>query len=981
MNNFGNLDGLDPNNNDFMPRTSGCNYYSLDEYTSLIDHQTTKNAIKIMNFNIRSFHSNGETFSSMLEVLPDLPDFLVLTESWNTVDNYEECNISNYKGHHTIREVSRGGGVSIFCHKKYNSSKISNISRCINVLETCVVKVELECCYIVVVGFYRPPNESTADFIEKLGLIIQHPVVRNAHLAIVAGDANINLNNLESPIVNDYLAGFQSSYFLPAITNSTRFPASAGNFSPSNLDHIFFNKTQYYESGILKIDITDHCPTFLHLPFFLNKPNNVKIKIQSRPYTQQNFEKFSNELSEFNWQFVDYNSLNVNINSFITKLNETYCKHFPLKTKYVSQKRLSKPWLTQRLKNLIRTKSDYYKLFRLGLLSKVTNDIHKKLVNSTIKKAKFNYYQEAFNQCKNDMKRSWSLIKGLMGRFNNKPVCKKLIYNDQTYSSDQDIAEAFNSHFTSVAQILANNLPLSETDPTYCMPNVPPNCFHLRPVTQGECLNIISSLKTTKTDTNSLPVKLFKSVSQIIVKPLCSLINASFVTGIFPEYFKTARISHIYKSGNPEDPSNHRPIATIPYLSKIFEKCICSRLLGYFDEFSLFSEVQYGFRKGKSTCDALMDMTEAIYDSLNKKKFHMNLLIDLRKAFDTISHDILLKKLQHYGVKNKPLDLIKSFLSDRKQFVKIGNHSSSLLVNPIGLPQGSNLGPTLFLIYLNDFPNVSNLLKSILFADDSSFSVSNTNYNIMVNTLNLEIQKIYQWTTANKLSINVSKTQLLNFSNRFPDLAQGSDVVSMGDERLDMVTSCKYLGVLVDNKLTFKQHICHVISKISKNTGILYRIRNNIPKKARIDYYYSLIYPYLTYNVIVWGGTFSNHLSNLIIQQKRTVRVLADLPYNEHISSIFYELKILKFTDIYKFYVSIYMFQNKNSEKFKKDHAINTRNRHLAQPSFNRLSICQHSVNYLGPHIWNNLPEYIRDLDSLKKFKYELKNYLIESYI
>ena len=204
--------------------------------------------------------------------------------------------------------------------------------------------------------------------------------------------------------------------------------------------------------------------------------------------------------------------------------------------------------------------------------------------------------------------------------------------------------------------------------------------------------------------------------------------------------------------------------------------------------------------------------------------------------------------------------------------------------------------------------------------------------------------------------------------------------MSISDNIVSVVSSCNYLGVQIDDNLSFKGHINGVISKISKHKGILYRIRCNLPLKARLNYYYSFIYPYLTYGVIVWGDTFSTLINKLIVQHKRTIRVLAELPYNDHTSQSFHDLELLKFNDIYKYYISIYMFKNKNHSRFQTIHSINTRYCHLAQPSFNRLSICQNSVYYKGPHIWNNLPDQICNITSLSLFKRTLKKYFIDSY-
>ena len=439
-----------------------------------------------------------------------------------------------------------------------------------------------------------------------------------------------------------------------------------------------------------------------------------------------------------------------------------------------------------------------------------------------------------------------------------------------------------------------------------------------------------------------------------------------------------ARITQIFKSGGSADPSNYRPISSLHFLSKVIEKIFSNRLTCFFDKFSLFTASQFGFRKFCSTVHALTDLTNGIYSSLDSKNHHINVFIDLKKAFDTVPHQVLLSKLALYGVRGVPLKFIKSFLADRSQFVRMGEYSSSLKAITMGVPQGSILGPILFIIFINDFPAASNLLNCLLFADDSSFSISGDNLGITIPVLNEELRKVAAWTLANRLTINTGKTQMLLYSNKFVDFNSQEDVLFNGSP-IEFSDSCSYLGVLIDNKLVFRNHIDRVVSKISKNTGILYKIRDFLPREARLSYYYSFILPYLTYNVLVWGSTYPVHLNSLIIQHKRTIRTLAGVPYGHHTTGLFYEYKLLKFVDLYKYHVCLYMFSARN--KYAVSHNLSTRSNNLPVSMFFRTTLGQHSINFMGPKIWNSLPESVRNVDTLNRFKSEVKNYYLSFYI
>ena len=265
-----------------------------------------------------------------------------------------------------------------------------------------------------------------------------------------------------------------------------------------------------------------------------------------------------------------------------------------------------------------------------------------------------------------------------MGKETSYTEVKKLVMNGTSYTEVEDIAEKFNEFFTNIATQLDAQLPQSDASPYASMPPPHPSSFYLFPVTEQECLKIILSIKNSKTNNNEMPVHIFKSISDYIIKPLVNIMNRCFNSGVFPNCLKIGRVTQIFKSGERSDPANYRPISTLPYLSKIFETCLRNRLVNFFEKYSRLSKFQFGFRSGMSTSDALIELTNYIYDSLNAKKYHACILIDYRKAFDTISHHILIKKLHMYGIRGIPLRLIQNYLSDRKQFVRIGKVSSTV---------------------------------------------------------------------------------------------------------------------------------------------------------------------------------------------------------------------------------------------------------------------------------------------------------------
>ena len=546
-------------------------------------------------------------------------------------------------------------------------------------------------------------------------------------------------------------------------------------------------------------------------------------------------------------------------------------------------------------------------------------------MNKAVRKAKDRYYSQKFNSTWHDKKGSWRVIKGLMGQTTRNPTVGELIVDGISYKNPLEISNKFNLFFSEIAQKLDRDIPVSTTDPLSFLPSIHSN-FKLFPITETECIKIISNLKNTKTNTKSIPVRTFKSIVPFVIKPLTKLINKCFISGHFPKCFKTGRVIQIFKSGIRTDPSNYRPITTLPYLSKVFETAMCNRLYSYFDKFSLFTCSQYGFRKGLSTCDALTNLTNSIYSSLNFKNHHMNVSIDYSKAFDTVSHSILLKKMEKYGIRGNALRLFENYLSGRKQYVDLNGSCSTEREFLIGVPQGSCLGPLLFLIYVNDFPFASSQLTSVLFADDTTISCSHHSYENLVALMNAELIYIKNWTDSNRLTINISKTNAIVYSNR--SISNPTNFpVTLNNNTVNLVHEFKFLGVIIDERLKFSKHIAQISNKISRNIGIFYRIRRFFPLKARLTFYFSFIYPYLSYCVIIWGATYDRHLKNLITMHKRMIRLIGDSTYLAHTNPLFLKFSLLKFEDIFKYNVSIYMFKNHNNDNFRVNHDYHTRYR------------------------------------------------------
>ena len=390
-----------------------------------------------------------------------------------------------------------------------------------------------------------------------------------------------------------------------------------------------------------------------------------------------------------------------------------------------------------------------------------------------------------------------------------------------------------------------------------------------------------------------------------------------------------------------------------------------------------------------TTTNALLSLTRNVYDELDRGNYIFSIFVDFRKAFDVVCHNILLSKLHHYGVRGDAYRFIASYLSNRRQFVRLGTSVSSTRVITHGVPQGSILGPLLFLVFINDLTLASQLFRCILYADDCtlSYAFPKSQSASVHNTLNEGLSDVSDWLLSSRLAVNTEKTKFIVFTCR------GSVTISpvlLGTNVIQQVQYTKFLGLIIDQNLTFSHHINYLSTKISKTVGIMYRINSFLPNNILKTIYYSLLHPYLIYGCEVYLGTSRCHIDRLVVLQKKAIRAISNLGCSDHTSSYFGSLKILKLLDLHKYHVCIYIFKtmhfNFDSSLLSVLNSRSSIHSHLTRNSSNlslplySLSKSQYSIVYVGIKFWNSLPSNVMSSNSVQSFKSKLKLSLIESY-
>lgn len=661
-------------------------------------------------------------------------------------------------------------------------------------------------------------------------------------------------------------------------------------------------------------------------------------------------------------------------------------KYFPLIIKHLRADHYNKPYITPEIKQMIREKNILARrcaekpITFGGEYRRVRNQ-----VTQTIRNAKGNYYKRKLEEGAGNSKKVWKVINSVLGKHKNKQLNDNFIHNNNEINDPQIIADQFNSYFINVGKNLAENIEDSNISFNSYLHNRQESTFTMSPITSDELISTVNNLRDSSPGCDGVPMNILRSVVPLLSPVLLHLCNKSFSTGVFPDQLKIAKVLPIHKSGDKRLFNNHRPISVLPAISKILEKLMYNRISEFCTTNNIISQAQYGFRQGRSTETALTKFKNDVLKAFDNRSYTISLFLDMSKAFDTVDHQILLEKLKHYGIRDTAYHWFKSYLDNRKQYVEYGGTNSTTQTVSFGVPQGSILGPLLFILYVNDITSSSRLFDAILFADDTTLYASHSNLDTLIEMVNNELNNVHGWITANKLTLNINKTKYL-IHQRNKNVPRNTDPINIGNTIVTEEENTTFLGVVVDRQLTWNSHIQSVSSKISKQCGILYLTRNCFNKNALKQLYYSLVYPFLSYCHTVWGSAGKTKLKRIELAQKKSIRTISFKSKYDHTNELFKSLYLLKWEDINNFcsaifvYKSIHNYNGMPLFNFRLNERYNLRNSNDLEIPRMITKQSQTSINYHGVKVWNSLPHYIQNKPSLSSFKISLKSYLFSKY-
>ncbi|CAH1256204.1 ACSS3 [Branchiostoma lanceolatum] len=892
-----------------------------------------KKGLMLTHQNIRSLpakHTDLQILSAESQM-----DIIGLTETH--LNEHFPDNIIQLPGYVLLRKdrgSRHGGGIAMYIKDSLAFKERNDL--CVDGLEALWIELTppkskhlLLCCA------YRPPNDN--NFFTAFRQSLEKASDTNLEITIM-GDLNCNLLQDKGPSEDlTFLCDLHD------LTNLITEPTRVTENSSTLLDVILTsNPNKYSKSGVFKCGLSDHHLIYTYRG--LKQPKPPPKWITARIFKRFDEEQFKKELARVPWSTVAVFDSVQDMWSAWKSMFESVCnKHAPVK-KFRVKGTDCPPWLSQDVRELMSLRDQAR--YTAEKTQRPTDwETYKKLRNHTkrlILSKKRNHYTDKINN--GSVSDMWSSLKSLLGKPNSGDITGMKDTEGNTKTSPLDIAHVLNKYFGTVAETLAQNINKGLS--------------HFSPLQFVRHYQSRFTLKPVSVD----------FVTQEIAPSLTTIINASIQTSEFPEDWKKARLSPIHKAGDRDAPNNYRPISILPAVSKILERAVHTQLYDYMTTNNILSEVQSGFRPGHSTQTAVHLLTERWYKAMNEGELTGAVFIDLSKAFDTLDHTILLQKMSRYGIQGPALDWFKSYLTGRKHCTSINGATSEFHQVKYGVPQGSILGPLLFIIYVNDMPECLQSCDISMYADDTVIYYSNKDFTNIENVLQNDLQRLSQWFAANSLSMNGGKckSMLIGTNRRLASC----NIPNLAVNGVNLKTCDKYtyLGVVIDRQLKWKDQAKAVLGKLRRSLFMMKHLNPFISTSALCTLYNAIFLPHITYACTAWEAAPDQDLQKIQSMQNRAGKLILKAPHRTPSTEVLSRLSWKDIKETLQYYNAVQTYKALNNKLppymrqmfvYCRDQSTRTTRQstssQLAVPKPKR-EIFRRSVAYRGPNVWNSLP-------------------------
>lgn len=907
------------------------------------------------------------------------PDLVILTEHGLNLEKLENSRIPGYNliGGFT-RQQHNKGGVAVYANPKlYNKITVTSISSAASelVCESFLLKVKMKRGHTHLLGVYRPPGSSLETAMDLLSSELDRITSINESI-LVMGD--INIDNLVEDNKKRNLDEMLHSHGLSRLHLP---PTRITSHSQTSIDCICTNtRESVVSTEVLNTGLSDHTAQICTI--LTEMESHTSAQFKRRNLSEKAVEGLRRNLQEQDWsKVIRTESVETTYKVFNGIIQSAIDIACPLKT--VKHRRNPN-------KNIWDAESQALKRSYLEALNRELITGHpddkretarrKKIYDTKLKTLRKQLNTDFVERSENKSKAMWRVINNERKEKSTKSHLAELKIGEEIISSPTDIANHLNNFFVTIAdKTLSQNLNGKPPTPVTDRNNQPQTqILTFTQTNKQEIGRIIDSLKSkTSAGEDEMSSKIIKKCKNEIITPLTDIINKSLTQGTFPSLLKLAKVYPKYKSGPTNEPTSYRPISLTSTFSKIMERVVLARLLNHLRQHCLLTPRQHGFVKDRSTTTAIAQLTETIINNMEEGNITTSIFLDFSKAFDCLDHKLIITKLRSLGVNGKELDWFKSYLSNRKQLVEITYslnnttqkaRSEQLPMNR-GVPQGSVLGPVLYILLTNDFPSyLKNYCEMVMYADDTALIVASKNKEQLDVDSYIAFNMAKQYCLFNDLVLNASKTQQL--------IITPTQNCHEGLPEVDTIASGKYLGIIIDQNLSWEPHVNRLCNKLNSSLYVVRRIKQITSPQVAMTAYYSLFESHLRYGLIAWGGTTATNLQRVLIIQKRTIRSLTGLGPLDTCRAAFKELGILTVIGLY-IHETILNALKTGHTRTGDRHAYDTRHGRNFLLDQHHLSLTEKKPSYRGALFFNTLPDYLKRLPERELFP-PLKTWLLQ---
>ena len=771
----------------------------------LLDLGLKYKGFRMGHINIQGINNKIDQISLLLESEKNQIHVLGLSETkLNSLHPDSAFQVNGFqKPFRKDREINSGGGLLVYVKDGTSANRRADLE--LKDLECIWLEIKPKKSKPFLVGnIYRPPNSKIEwnaifeDCIEN--------VLKEEKEIYLMGDINRDLlsNNVKKAW-SDYMEPFGLTQLISEATRVT-------NDSRTLLDHIYSNCPENVNSlNIPKIGLSDRFPIFCTRKMHVKPPKINHYTISYRSFKNFNEAKFIEELQSVPWDTIKlFDDTDDILEAWSDLFLQVVDNHVPIKQHRVKHKNQPQ-WLTPEVIDAIKCRDRYKSLGNEQDYKKWRNK-----VTNLIQNAKKAQYQNFIERNKENPSSIYKIFQEVgAGKGPHKQTTIDSLNSDDTPIDDPlEMANEFNEFFVNIASKLKESADTNTSHDKlkeFCQSKLPSNTkFKIPQIQKENVLKFFSRMDINKaTGTDMIGPRLLKLAAPYIVGEVTFICNHSINNSIFPAKWKEAKVTPLHKSGPYDDVNNYRPISILPILSKVLEKHVHDSLSEYLQEFSLLHKTQSGFRTQHSCETALINMIDSWLNAMDKGKIIGVVLVDFKKAFDLVDHQILLNKLDIYGIKDEALMWFNTYLTNRKQQVSVNNTKSDFKQISYGVPQGSILGPLLFLLFINDLPLYTDNVSTDLYADDTTLYDIQDSVEQIESNLQTAVNNLHIWCQNNGMILNSAKTKvmLVTTNQKRQRLNNDNLDLNFNNEPLTMITNEKILGVYVDNNLTWSEHI------------------------------------------------------------------------------------------------------------------------------------------------------------------------------